>query len=145
MSWRRQENSDSEQPKVDMSPMIDMVFLLLLFFLINAVIIETKMDVNVEVSVADQAIKAEDIQGRIVVNVYPEGKFFNAEGEELDENELFAYLSREREKNRKKGIPSSLLLRADKNVVFRETKKVIRIASNVGIEEMINAAFVVGP
>ena len=123
--------------------MIDMVFLLLLFFLVNAVIIETKLDSNVQVSVADQAKKAEILQGRIVINVYSEGSIFDDSGGVLaNENELFAYLSEEKKKNDEKGFPSSLFLRADRNCHFRDTRKVIKVAGRAGIGEMITSAFV---
>ena len=58
---------------VDMSPMIDMVFLLLIFFIVTANLVVVKQDVRVEVPVADASSTQEKKTGRIVINVYGEG------------------------------------------------------------------------
>ena len=59
--------------KVDMSPMIDMVFLLLIFFIVTANLVVVKMDKKVEVPVADQSEPQKKKTGRIVINVYGDG------------------------------------------------------------------------
>ena len=76
-STQQQQEDDTQ---VDMSPMIDMVFLLLIFFIVNATLIIVEMDKRVQVPIARYSEKQNDKMGRIVVNVYSddhagEGRF----------------------------------------------------------------------
>ena len=64
----QQEQEDDTQ--VDMSPMIDMVFLLLIFFIVNATLIIVDMYKRVKVPIARHSERQDDKMGRIVVNVY---------------------------------------------------------------------------
>ena len=82
----QQEQEDDTQ--VDMSPMIDMVFLLLIFFIVNATLIIVEMDKRVKVPIARYSEKQNDKMGRIVVNVYSdefagEGRFRMADGKDF--------------------------------------------------------------
>ena len=64
--------------KMDMSPMIDMVFLLLIFFMIASQMITIKMDPAVLPPVADQSVRSSVYKGRFVVNIYEDGTFKEA-------------------------------------------------------------------
>ena len=52
------------KPRADLSPMIDLVFLILIFFMIASTAIRFKTDPNVEIPTADRAKVAEMIDGR---------------------------------------------------------------------------------
>ena len=67
---RSAQEGEHDDTQVDMSPMIDMVFLLLIFFLVNATLIIVKMDKRVKVPIAKFSTKQESKLGRIVMNVY---------------------------------------------------------------------------
>jgi biopolymer transport protein ExbD len=66
---RNTQAGEGEELKVDMSPMIDMVFLLLIFFIVNASIVIVKMDKKVKIPIAVNAKKQESKKGRIVITV----------------------------------------------------------------------------
>ena len=66
----RARTAPADAMKMDMSPMIDMVFLLLIFFLVNATLIVVKMDKNVVIPIAGKAEPQKEANGRIVINVY---------------------------------------------------------------------------
>jgi len=65
----------NDELQVDMSPMIDMVFLLLIFFIVASTVIVVKQDPEVEPPVAKYSKKAKDGKGRIVINVRQDGTF----------------------------------------------------------------------
>ena len=48
---RAVQQEQDDDTKVDMSPMIDMVFLLLIFFIVNATLIIVEMDKRVQVPI----------------------------------------------------------------------------------------------
>jgi biopolymer transport protein ExbD len=70
---------DEGELAIDMSPMIDMVFLLLIFFLVNASMIIVEMDPNVKPPVASHAKEARQRLGRIVINIREDGTLFRRE------------------------------------------------------------------
>ena len=65
--------ADEESGEMDMSPMIDMVFLLLIFFVVNATAITVKKDKNIQMPTASSSGEVKSANGCIVVNVYGEG------------------------------------------------------------------------
>jgi len=56
---------DEEEAKIDMSPMIDMVFLLLIFFIVNATAIIVQTDPKVKPPIAKNSERQKDGRGRI--------------------------------------------------------------------------------
>jgi len=85
-----------DEGKIDMSPMIDMVFLLLIFFIVNATAIIVRTDPEVLPPVAKNSIRQEDGRGRIVVNVRKDGTYTNEKFEILkDETDIFDLVKKE--------------------------------------------------
>ncbi|WP_193212172.1 biopolymer transporter ExbD [Luteolibacter marinus] len=142
---RDSTSSGEDDLKIDMSPMIDMVFLLLLFFLVNATIIVVKQDPNVNPPVAFNSRVAKDGNGRIVVNVYggdKEGSFTNEAKQPLEDDEAITTLVKEqKEKNDLLGYTSKLHLRGDRDAVFKFSRKVIKAAAKGGVDQVVFAVY----
>ena len=141
---RAVQQEQDDDTKVDMSPMIDMVFLLLIFFIVNATLIIVEMDKKVQVPIARYSEKQNDKMGRIVVNVYSdehagEGRFRRADGKEVfvDDEDLVDFIKKEKEKWDVKGQKARLHLRADGKVHFTYVRRVIRAAAAAGVNEVI--------
>lgn len=67
----RSSNEDDEEVGIDLSPMIDCVFILLIFFIVTTVFVE---ETGVEV-VKPQALSSEKLEkNSILIAVTPEGK-----------------------------------------------------------------------
>ena len=150
MASRRLQNFNSaadDDQAVDLSPMIDMVFLLLIFFLVNANMIVVQMDAKVEVPIAKNSRKQEDKNGRIVINIYKEGTFKNASGSiNFDsEEELTDYILKEKEKADGFGYSPVLHLRGDRKAVFRHSRKVIHSSAAAGVDDVKFATYQVNP
>lgn len=129
--------------KMDMSPMIDMVFLLLLFFLVNATAIIVKQDPNVRPPIANNSKIAKDGNGRIVVNIREDGTFTNEEGKLLETDADIVDLVRtEREKIVGIGWIPKLHLRGDKEAVFKHCRRVMKNAAEAGVDQVIFAVYV---
>ena len=141
---RAVQQEQDDDTKVDMSPMIDMVILLLIFFIVNATLIIVEMDKRVQVPIARYSEKQNDKMGRIVVNVYSdehagEGRFRRADGKEIfvDDEDLVDFIKKEKEKWDLKGQTARLHLRADGKVHFTYVRRVIRAAAAAGVNEVI--------
>ncbi len=146
MASSKLRNSSSslqnEDCKVDMSAMIDMVFLLLFFFLVNATAIIVKQDPRVKPPVATHSKLAEENNGRIVVNILEDGSFFSEDGNELPDDEAIVELVKtEREKILAIGWTPRLHLRGDKDAVFKHCRKVMRNAAAAGVDQVIFAVY----
>jgi biopolymer transport protein ExbD len=140
---RNSTASQGDDLKIDMSPMIDMVFLLLLFFLVNATAIIVKQDPKVNPPVAVNSRIAEDGKGRIVVNVRADGTFTNERYEVLETEELITEMVKtEKEKIDLIGFKPKLHLRGDRDAVFKHSRQVIRAAAKGGVDQVVFAVYV---
>jgi biopolymer transport protein ExbD len=125
---------EDEQAKLDMSPMIDMVFLLLIFFIVNATAIIVKTDPDVVPPVAKNSKRQEDGRGRIVINVRQDGTFTGENFNVIlaDEKDIVDLVKRERDKIIPLGIVPKLHLRGDQEAVFKYSRTAIRAAAEAG-------------
>ncbi|MBB5353548.1 biopolymer transport protein ExbD [Haloferula luteola] len=133
---------DGDELAIDMSPMIDMVFLLLIFFLVNATMIIVKQDANVKPPVASYSKKASDGTGRIVINIYENGDFFSENGDPLtDEAAIEELVKKEKEKIDLMGYQPKLHLRGDKEAVFKYCRQVIRASARGGVDQVLFSTY----
>ncbi len=133
-----EENAD-----LDMSPMIDMVFLLLLFFLVNATAIIVKNDPEVNPPVADAGKKQKDGRGRIVVNVRKDGTFW-AEDHSINlpsELEIEHMVKSRGEEMRMQGLQPKLHLRGDRDALFKYSRTAIKASAVAGVEQVVFTVF----
>lgn len=139
---RAAKRDQGEELSIDMSPMIDMVFLLLIFFLVNATMIIVKQDPNVDPPVAKNSVKAEEGKGRIVINVYEDGDLFSEEGERLESDEaVFDLVKSQKEDVLALGYEPKLHLRGDREAVFKHSRRVIRISAEAGVDQVMFATY----
>ena len=141
---RRKRVRQEEDADIDITPMLDIVFIMLIFFIVNATLIIVEMDKRVQVPIARYSEKQNDKMGRIVVNVYSdefagEGRFRMADGKEVfaDDDDLVDFIKKEKENWDLKGQKSRLHLRADGKVHFTYVRRVIRAAAAAGVNEVI--------
>lgn len=139
----RQSAATDDECALDMSPMIDMVFLLLIFFVVNSSQIVVKQDSKVSPPIASFGKKQEDKNGRIVVNVYKDGLFFTEQGAPLETDEdIFEMIRKAKEANDLRSYRSKLHLRGDKDAVFKHSRKIIAISAKAGVEQVMFATYV---
>jgi biopolymer transport protein ExbD len=128
---------------LDMSPMIDMVFLLLIFFVVNSSAIVVKQDADIRPPVADKGKKQEEVNGRIVVNVFQDGSYKDEMGVVLSSDEdIFDLVKTKRELNELRGYKSKLHLRGDKEAVFKHSRKAIAASAKAGVDQVMFATYV---
>ena len=145
---RANQAGDCEELKVDMSPMIDMVFLLLIFFIVNASIVIVKMDKKVKIPIAVHAKKQESKKGRIVINVYGEehagvGRFRDASGDLIfsTDEAMKEYITKEKEKIEERGVVPRIHMRGHRDSLFKYSRRVIRVAAAAGVNEVIFVSY----
>jgi biopolymer transport protein ExbD len=125
---------EDEDVQVDMSPMIDMVFLLLIFFIVASIIVDEK--VPVEVPSAVYAKVPEDITGRFVISVSKEGQIYVGQ-KPVDLEEMKEILRPEMEANPEMRI----MIRADGDVRYKVNEEIMTACAEVGAVDLIYSAF----
>ncbi|MFA6172119.1 MAG: biopolymer transporter ExbD [Kiritimatiellales bacterium] len=130
------EGGDDE---INMAPMIDMVFLLLIFFMVASHL--TSMErVPVSLPVADKAKVPEEARDRQIITVQAEangGVSYYMNLQKVDIKELSAEIARQQEKNENVRI----YLRADRQVRHKHIKAVMEACAEAGIADIIFGVF----
>jgi biopolymer transport protein ExbD len=125
---------DEEEIEIDMSPMIDMVFLLLIFFVVASAVVDKK--VPVDVPEAHYAKVPEDETGRFMISVDKEGAMYVGH-DVVTIEELKERLTPELEFNPKVRIQ----IRSDRLTRHKVTEEIMTACADVGATDLIFSAF----
>jgi biopolymer transport protein ExbD len=129
----KQPSKDDVQ--IDMAPMIDMVFLLLIFFMVASVVARPDK-VKVDIPTAQAAKVPDDIQGRMIVSVDANSQIY-VDVTPVSLQELQDEVAAELEKNPNLRV----FIRADKSVPFKTTKNIMIACGEVGATDLIYATY----
>ena len=125
---RKQEDEIGFQ----LAPMIDMTFLLLIFFMVTTKISKEQVKVDIKLPVAANATIPSDLSNRDIISIDGEGRYYIGQ-KPADKKELTTYL-----KERFKVTPPlRIYVRADKNTPGKQIKELMRIASEAGAISVI--------
>lgn len=116
----------------NMSPMIDMVFLLLIFFIVAAQIIDEKPKVLIPSAI--NAKVPEDSKNRLMITITDDEKYFIRQNL-VSVEEIKKYLVDEINKNPKLRV----LIRADQDLKYKVSEKIMNICAEVGANDLIYA------
>jgi biopolymer transport protein ExbD len=141
-------NPEEPEANVDMTPMIDCVFLLLIFFMVSATMSKVDQTPEVVLPVAPKAAIPEDLRNRGVVNIVPlgtpaaggvtsEDRPFLLAGQLMDEPSLAKAIS-----ERLAQEPDlRIYMRVDRDAEYKTVKRAIRACANAGVFDIIFGTF----
>jgi len=132
IAMHREKRHYSEEVTFNLTPMIDMTFLLLIFFMVTARLTDQKVSVPLELPVASAAREPKTIENREIVNIDGAGNYYVGD-QPVTEGELKAFLV-ERFRNHP---PVRVYLRADAGVRSELTSKVVEMATEAGVQDLI--------
>jgi biopolymer transport protein ExbD len=122
--------------EVAMTPMIDMVFLLLDFFMIVSSLAQAHKKLKLELPESAESKVPENLTDRGVVSVDAAGRvYLGATPVELERLTEAVRL----EISRRPGL--RVLVRAERSVAFRDIKRVLKACAEAGAGEVIYATF----
>ena len=139
---------DEPEAVVDMTPMIDCVFQLLIFFMVCATMSKVDQTPEVSLPIAPKAALQEDLRGRGVVNIVPLGTPVG--GTATSEDQPFIIASQVTDEpglvkaisERLQAEPNlRIYMRVDRNAEFKTVKCAIRACANAGVFDIIFGAF----
>ena len=140
MAVKLQSKSKSRKVAgVSMAPMIDMVFLLLVFFMTASAMSQAGSKLELDLPDSPEAKVAQDFSGRLILSIDASGKTFLG-NREVDAAELVEALVAFRESE-----PSAKLnIRAAKDTPFSAVKSTMRIAAAAGVDDYLYATYQAG-
>lgn len=121
----------SRQPPaigIQLAPMIDILLLLLCFFIISWQFSQSETELNVAVPTAQEGAEPDRMRGEIIINVLAEG-LIRVEGVTVDPQQLFDKLS----KIAKQFENQPIRIRGDGQVPYQRIVEVIDICQKAGI------------
>ncbi len=130
------DDNDESGFELNMTPMVDIVFLLIIFFLTTTSIIQLEQDLSIDLPKQSEEIKAKAPPARpIVVNVrhLPGGKaYYHVENEPMTLSSLTANLSRAKIRYKDQAV----VIRGDRNVKWEHIAAVMSCCGQVGISKV---------
>ena len=117
---------------VPMAPMIDMVFLLLVFFMCVSSMSQAGHRVELDLPESTASETPKDLSDRVILSIQSEGAYYLG-GAQVEAARLEERLSSmlERYPNLK------LRIRADRNVAYRDVKRAMQAAASAGISDYL--------
>lgn len=129
MTRRRQRPLD--EVSFQITPMIDMTFLLLIFFMVTQKITEQQLNVPVELPIAVSAVAPEKTE-RDIINIDGEGNYYIGD-RMATQDEVLAHLRIKFEDF----PPLQIYLRADKDTPTKKIREFVEMATEVGAIDLI--------
>ncbi len=117
-----------EDAEMDITPMIDVVFLLITFFMVVAAVITDKY--SIELPTADESTVPENTEGRLEVSMSPTGDLFLGTSP-VTEDQLASVIQQQR------NMPNfSVYIRADANTEHADVQEFMDFLANNYVFEL---------
>lgn len=122
------QTREPESAAFPLAPMIDVVFLLLIFFIATMQFSQSERELNVSVPVAEEGADARQTVGEIIVNVRENGEVV-VDNAVMTQEQLFAKLTRIAAVHKNQAIR----IRGDGKVEYQKIVQVIDVCQKAGI------------
>ena len=117
-----------ERPVIQMAPLIDIVFLLLIFFMSASIFYQLEAEINITVPAANESTESKRSPGEIIVNIRADGTIV-VNQRQLSDKQLKDMLVRIAELY--KGQP--VIIRADRDTYHKHVIRVLDLCASANI------------
>jgi biopolymer transport protein ExbD len=125
-----------EELAFQLTPMIDMTFLLLIFFMVTTKISKEQIKQEIKLPVASNASIPPEASNRDVISIDDQGRYLIAQTP-ADKKQLANHLKQRFEST----PPLRLYIRADKNTPGKQIKEVMKMAADAGALDVIFGSY----
>ncbi|NOY00910.1 MAG: biopolymer transporter ExbD [Verrucomicrobia bacterium] len=125
-------NRNNDEVSFQMTPMIDMTFLLLIFFMVTTRLTEESLKREIRLPSAMSAVVPENLKNRDTISIDGEGNYFVGDQQHSRE-QLAAYLK----KRFVNFPPLRIYLRADQDTQARKIREFMTMATEAGALDVI--------
>lgn len=120
-----------EQPTLNLTPMIDVVFLLIIFFMVGTKFSELERKIGLQVPEVSDGGALTDAPSKRVVNIYPDGQI-TLDRQAVTLAELTSQLATARGQYRELGV----VIRGDARVDLQPVAEVLNACAKAGISDL---------
>jgi biopolymer transport protein ExbD len=125
------DNDNAEEFALNLTPMIDVVFLLLIFFMVATTFLDPEREIEIELPTAESATTLDKELDEIVINVMEDGSV-HLSGLAIADEELVWTLKRAAQKN--PATPVSI--RGDRRVAHEVIVRVLDACGTAGLSNL---------
>ena len=122
---------NDEQPQLNMTPMIDIVFLIIIFFMVGTKFTELERKIGLQVPEVSEVAAMTPAPEKRVVNVYRDGQI-TLDRQQVSLLELVSRLSAARSQYKELGV----LIRGDAESSFQQVAEVLSACKRAGVAEL---------
>ena len=120
-----------DQPSINLTPMVDVVFLLVIFFMVGTKFAEMERKITLEVPAVSDAARLPAAPEKLIVNVYRDGRV-SLDRQVVTLEELQSRLAAARSQYRDLGV----LIRGDAQGTFQTVADVLAACKSAGISQL---------
>ncbi len=132
----RKRHRSHDEVAFQITPMIDMTFLLLIFFMVTSKLTKEKLKLNIDLPTAASAVIPNDLSNRDIINIDGAGRYYIGENQ-VPKEEMAAYL-----KQRFENFPPlRIYVRADRNTPAKQIKELMKMATEAGAVDVIFGSY----
>lgn len=128
MDFSDERQALSERPTIQMAPLIDIIFLLLIFFMAASIFYQLETEINITVPTAKESTDIKRAPGEIIINIRKDGAVV-VNQRQMSYEQLDRMLKRVSELY--KGQP--VIIRADKETYHKNVIKVLDLCAGADI------------
>lgn len=125
------KTTSADEPGLNLTPMIDVVFLLNIFFLVAGTMPTSERDLDVELPQVANVEALSEAPAQKIVNVHRDGRV-TLEQQEVTLEELTAQLSEARRQYDALGVQ----VRGDANAIHQRVAEVLHACKQAGVKEL---------
>lgn len=126
----RVKDDTTREASIELTPLIDMVFLLLIFFLVATTFQQTEREMKIALPAATSAGPISTALREIIVNVDADGSII-VSGSTMQPEDLRALIERSLEANPEQKVT----VRGDKDTAYANVVTVLDVCKGAGIQE----------
>jgi biopolymer transport protein ExbD len=132
----RRTKKRQDSVSFQITPMIDMTFLLLIFFMVTSTLSNEQLKVDISLPTARSAQIPKDLSNRDIINIDGDGIYYIGNNPASKED-VAAHL-----KQRFEDFPPlKLYIRADRETPARQIKELMRLAAEAGAVDVIIGSY----
>ncbi len=132
----RRRKAPQDEIGFNITPMIDMTFLLLIFFMVTSKMTKEQVKMDIKLPTAISAVQSEDLSNRDIINLDGDGTLWIA-SRQVSDDDMKTYLTARFKAN----PPLKIYLRADKNTPAKRIRQFMKMASEAGAVNVIFGSY----
>lgn len=125
------EAASEDEAALSMAPLIDVVFLLLIFFMVATTYLDPERELEIDLPVAESAGASEEAPDELVISILSDGRLVCG-GREVEANELSLLLADAAGRNRE----TPVTIRGDRRVQHERVVSVLDACGTAGLQNL---------